>query len=74
MSLFDILIWTGTALTLLGLAVLVWCILRVAKAKKANLSPDALRDTLQTVLPYNLGALFMSAIGLMMVVLGVILG
>ena len=73
-TLFDILVWAGAAITLFGLGLLVWCILRVAKAKRANLPPDDLRAALQSVLPVNLGALFLSAIGLMLVILGIMLG
>ncbi|WP_338550866.1 hypothetical protein [Roseovarius phycicola] len=67
----DILIWLGAAVTLGGLALLIWCILRVMKARKAGLSDDALRAELQKVVPINTGALFLSMFGLMMVVLGI---
>lgn len=72
--LFDIIIWTGAALSLLGLAGLVWCILRVNRARKAGLNDDELRAAVQAVLPWNLGALFLSVIGLMMVMVGISLG
>lgn len=58
---------------MLGLVGLVWCIIRVARARKAGLSEDELRAEVQAVLPLNLGALFLSVIGLMCVVIGVIL-
>ncbi|MGJ8628373.1 MAG: hypothetical protein ACSHXB_15540 [Sulfitobacter sp.] len=67
------IIWTGTALSLIGLAGLIWCIFRVARAKRANLNDDAMRAVLKTAIPINMGALFLSAIGLMMVVLGIFL-
>ena len=68
------LIWIGAAVTLLGLAGLVWCIIKVARAKRQGLDDAALKDELQKVVAFNLGALFLSAIGLMMVVLGILLG
>lgn len=68
------LIPIGAVMTLIGLALLIWCILRVAKARKANLSDDDLRARLQETVPFNLGALFLSALGLMMVVVGILLG
>ena len=68
------LIWTGAAVSLLGVAGLIWCIASVARAKRANLSDDDLRATLKRVLPMNLGALLLSALGLMMVVVGILLG
>ena len=69
----EILIWIGTGLSLLGLCGLVWSIVRVMRARKTTKDDDALRAAVQSVLPYNLGALFVSVIGLMMVVVGVFL-
>ncbi|MCV2865246.1 hypothetical protein [Defluviimonas sp. WL0075] len=68
------LIWTGAAVTLLGLAGLVACIVTVATARRAGLEEAALRAKLQRVIAWNLGALLLSAIGLMMVVVGIVLG
>lgn len=68
------LIWIGTAITLAGLAGLVWCILRVARARKAGLDDAALRDVIKSTVALNMGALFCAVIGLMMVILGVFLG
>ncbi|WP_137700016.1 hypothetical protein [Marimonas lutisalis] len=70
----QILIWGGAAVTLAGIAGLMWCILQVAAAKRENLEEDALRVRLARLVPVNLGALFVSAIGLMMVVIGIALG
>ncbi|MBK0329134.1 hypothetical protein I5535_17800 [Rhodobacteraceae bacterium F11138] len=72
--MFDMMIWAGAALSLVGLAGLIWCILRVAKARRAKLDEAEMRATLQTVLPMNMAALFVSVTGLMLVVLGIILG
>ncbi len=70
---FDIIIWSGTGLSVLGLLGLVYCILRVSRAKRAGLSDEAMRAELKAVIPLNLGALFLSVIGLMMVVVGIFL-
>lgn len=70
----DGLIWTGAAVTLAGLGGLVWCIVKVAAARRAGLDDAALRARLQRVVALNLGALLLSAIGLMMVVAGILLG
>ncbi len=67
------LIWIGAAVTLLGLAGLVWCILTVQKARKDGLDDEAMKARLQKVVAMNMGALFLSAIGLMMVVIGIAL-
>lgn len=72
--MMEILIWVGAFISLMGLAGLIWCIRTVWKARKAGLEDDALRATIQKVVPVNSAALFLSVIGLMMVVLGIILG
>jgi hypothetical protein len=73
-SVFDVVIWSGAAISVLGLIGLIWCILRVSRAKRAKLNDDAMREVLRTALPLNLGALFLSVIGLMMVIVGIFLG
>ena len=74
MTIFDLLIWGGVALSLGGLAGLIWCIIFVARARKANLTDEELKARLQKALPLNLGSLFLSVIGLMLVILGIFLG
>ena len=69
----EILIWIGSILSLLGLAGLLWCIKTVLRAKKAAVSDEELRLSLQKVVPFNMAALFLSAIGLMLVILGIML-
>jgi hypothetical protein len=69
----EILIALGAVVTLAGLAGLIWCILRVTKAKRAGLDDEALRVVMQKTVALNLGALFLSVIGLMMVVVGLLL-
>ena len=70
----DWLIWTGAAVSVAGLGGLVWCILRVWRARRARLPDEALRAVVKSVVPVNMGALFASVIGLMMVILGIFLG
>lgn len=70
----DILIWSGTGLSLLGLAGLVWSILRVASARRKTRDDAELRAAVQSTLPYHLGAMFLSVLGLMLVVIGIFLG
>ena len=69
----EALIWIGAALTLVGLVGLVWCIVIAVRARRAGLDDAAMRARLQKVVALNLGALAVSAIGLMTVVLGVFL-
>jgi hypothetical protein len=70
----EILIWLGTGMTLLGVLGLVWCIVLAMRARNSGLPDDQVKVALQRVVALNLGALAVSAIGLMMVVMGVILG
>jgi hypothetical protein len=69
----DLLIWIGSILSILGLIGLLWCIKTVIKAKKLADSDEELRASLQKVVPLNMAALFLSAIGLMLVILGIML-
>lgn len=69
----EYLMWAGAVVSLVGLAGIIWCIVTVARAKRAGLSDDALREKLASVLPVNLGSLFLSVIGLMLVVIAVTL-
>lgn len=69
----EIIVWIGTGITLIGLAGLIWVILAAKRAQGAGLDDSALKARLQRLTAANLGALAVSAIGLMCVVLGVIL-
>ena len=69
----EILILIGSILSILGLVGLFWCIKTVLTAKKNATSDEQLRDSLQKIVPLNMAALFLSAIGLMLVILGILL-
>lgn len=70
----DTLVWIGAALSVVGLIGLVYSILRVVRAKRANLSDDDLRAAVAKVMPINMGALAVSVLGLMLVIVGIFLG
>lgn len=70
----DAVIWGGIAVTLAGLGGLIWCILNVMRARKAGLPEAEMKAKLQKAVALNMGALFLSTIGLMMVVVGLFLG
>lgn len=72
--MFDVIVWIGAALSALGLVGLIWSIVRVAGAKRRAKTDDDLRAAVQKALPLNLGALFLSVTGLMMVIIGIFLG
>ena len=72
-SIFEMIIWAGASISVIGLIGIVWCIIRVALARRANLAEAELQSVLKSVLPMNLGALFLSILGLMMVGVGIAL-
>lgn len=67
------LIWIGTALTVLGILGLGYCVLTVQRARRAGLDEGALRNELRRAVTINMGAVAVSALGLMLVVAGVML-
>lgn len=72
--MFDYIVWAGAALSVAGLFGLVWCIVKVALTRRQKLDDEAMRAVVQSVLPYNLGALLLSVLGLMLVMVGIFLG
>ncbi len=70
----QVLIWMGAALSLCGIAGLGYCILRATRARRAGLEDAAMRAELQRVVLINMAALGVSALGLMLVVAGIVLG
>jgi hypothetical protein len=69
----ELLIWSGALVSLLGVAGLGWCVAMALRLRKSGLGDEEMRSALQKVVAYNMGALAVSALGLMMVVLGIIL-
>ena len=70
----EALVLIGAVFTCLGLVGLGWCIREAMRARREETGDDPLKARLQRVVAVNLGALAVSALGLMMVILGVILG
>lgn len=68
------LVWIGAALTAMGLAGLMACIVVAARARSAGLEGDEMEARLRRLVALNLGALAVSALGLMSIVAGVMLG
>ncbi|QPM89105.1 hypothetical protein [Pseudooceanicola algae] len=68
------LIWTGTLVSLIGLTSLFWSIIKVAQAKRAQLDDAALREAIRRAMPFNMGGLALSVLGLMAVMVGISLG
>ncbi len=67
------MIGLGALISLAGIAGLVWCILLAVKARQLAASEDDMRLRLQKVVVLNMGALGVSALGLMIVVSGILL-
>lgn len=70
----ELLIWIGAVLTVCGLLGLFWCIRLAMKARAEGLTGPAMQARLQRVVALNMAALAVSALGLIAVVVGVILG
>lgn len=70
----DILVWIGAVISLIGLVGLLACIVIIARAKRAKLEDAEMRAKLARVIPLNLGALLLSVLGLMLVIVGLFLG
>lgn len=68
------LVYVGTALALIGMLTLGYCIWAAVAAKRAGLDDAALRARLQRIVTINMGALLVSVLGLMSVVAGIFLG
>ncbi len=70
----EIVVWIGAGLSVLGLGGIIYSIVAVIRAKRAQRSDEELRACISKVLPINLVALLVSMIGLMAVIIGVLLG
>ena len=67
----DWLIIVGAIMSVIGLAGLVASALKVMKAKREGLEDAELRARVQKAMALNMGALGLSVLGLMCVILGV---
>lgn len=70
----EIIVWIGAVMSVTGLVGIGYSVVMVTRAKRANLSDVDMRARLAKVLPVNLGALFVSVLGLMTVAMGIMLG
>ncbi len=69
----EFLVIIGVIISCVGLVGLLICIIKAAKAKREGGTQEEMQAKLQPLIPLNLGSLFLSIIGLMCVVFGVIL-
>ena len=68
------IVLTGAALSFLGIIGLMLCIAKIVKAKRRSLSDEDMRAELASLMPVNLGSLFLSTVGLMTVAIGIAVG
>jgi hypothetical protein len=68
------LVWIGALLAVGGLAGLGYCIAVALRAKREGLEGAEMEARLRGLVAMNLGALGVSTLGLMLVILGVFLG
>lgn len=71
--MMDLLIGLGAVISLIGIAGILLSVVQVRRARRDISDDAALKTRIQAILPLNLGAFFLSVIGLMCVVVGVIL-
>ena len=45
--MYELLVWAGAALSVVGLAGLIWSVVRVASAKRQKLADEELRAVIQ---------------------------
>lgn len=69
----DSLIITGVAITGLGLIGLIYCIAKAFKARKMGLEGEELAAHLKSLVAINMASFFLSALGLLVVVVGTLL-
>ncbi|SIN83291.1 hypothetical protein [Vannielia litorea] len=70
----SLLVWPGALLALLGVAGILACVRSVMKARNAGLSNEAMVAHMQKMGAWNMAALGVSAMGLALVTIGLLLG
>ncbi|MCY4301161.1 MAG: hypothetical protein OXC68_05415 [Aestuariivita sp.] len=69
---FELMVWGGTLLTLFGILGILYSILFVVRARRQNPEQDiVVQNTLKSAVLFNLSALFLSFMGLVLVLLGI---
>ena len=68
-----LLVWIGAAISVTGLAGLVWCIIAIGRARRSGLREEEMRARLRQAVTVNMAAFMMSVLGLILVIVGVIL-
>ena len=69
----EMMIYAGVAVTALGLIGLIYCIAKGFMARKSGLQGEELTQHLKSLVAVNLASFFLSAFGLGLVVVGILL-
>ena len=64
------LLWIGAGLAALGIAGLVRCILRAARLRRSETSPEETRAVLQGLVALNLASVALGGLGLALMIAG----
>ena len=67
------MILSGAIVTIIGLSGLIYCIFKAFRAKRSGLKGEVLSNQLKKLVLVNLISLFLSAIGLGLVIVGILL-
>ncbi|QDC10392.1 hypothetical protein FHY55_14555 [Oceanicola sp. D3] len=70
----SLLVWPGALIALLGIIAILACVRSVMKARNAGLSNEEMVAHMQKMGAWNMAALGVSAIGLALMVMGLLLG
>jgi hypothetical protein len=73
LSLFDLLMWSGVFLTMTGVLGLVMVAHYTWKLRQTDLEDTEMRAALHKSVARNNAALFVSVLGLMLVIIGLVL-
>ncbi|MCW1933350.1 hypothetical protein [Pararhodobacter zhoushanensis] len=73
MAMGDLMIWAGAVVTLLGVVGLIACVVYVLRVRRSGLDDATLRKALQKGVVWNMASLFVSVLGLMLVIVGITL-
>ena len=68
------MIWIGALLAGLGVLALLYCIVVAVRARRQGLEGAAMEEKLRRLVALNLGALALSGLGLMVLIVGIVLG
>ncbi len=74
MTIFDILIYVGVAIAVLGLLGLVWCINLARRVKNGQVPEDQLQSALIKISAVNMASMGGAFIGLAILLVGLMMG